>query len=184
MATPAVSSTTTSTSEVVIRELNSSVTTFSRPFVRTGCEVGVRMSAIKLSSGDLILYNPTELDAETRAKLSSLGTVRYIVAPNLVHHMFVAPYAKEFPNAKIIGPEGLQDKKKSEGVHFALEMKDPSADYSQQIGWGTDIEYIYCTHNHTRSRSTAHDAAAALTDTIPLVLCCRCCQSPTLVRRK
>ena len=147
MTTPAVSgaTTTSSTSEVTIRELNPSVTTFSRPFVRTGCEVGVRMSAIKLPSGDLILYNPTELDADTRAKLASLGTVRYIIAPNLVHHMSVGPYAKEFPTAKIIGPEGLQKKKESEGVHFTLEMKDPKADYSQQIGWGTDIEYIYCT---------------------------------------
>ena len=85
-------------------------------------------------------YNPTELDAPTQQKLTELGgQVKYIVTPNLVHHMFAAPYAKAYPQAKFIGPEGIQAKKKDEGVTFAVEMKDPNHDYNHDIGWGTDM---------------------------------------------
>ena len=130
-------------SETVIRELNPSVTTFSAPFVRGGAEVGVRMSAIKLSNGDLILYNPTQLDSETKAKLDSLGKVRYIVAPNLVHHTFIDPYPANYPGVKLIGPEGMGDKKKMAFV----ELKDGSVGGSSaaeaQIGWGSEVELQY-----------------------------------------
>ena len=128
-------------SETTIRQLNPSVTTFSAPFVRTGAEVGVRMSAIKLDNGDLVLYNPTELDTQTKAKLESLGTVRYIVAPNIVHHTFIDPYHAAYPQAKLIGPEGISDKKK---IPF-MELKEAaeSGAYTSQIGWGNDLQLQY-----------------------------------------
>ena len=128
-------------SETVIKQLNSSVTTFSAPLSRGGAEVGVRMSAIKLANNDLLLYNPTELNEETKAHLQQLGTVRYIVAPNLVHHMFIDPYPATFPGVKLIGPEGISDKKK---MAFT-EIKDANEGngYSAQIGWGNDVELQY-----------------------------------------
>ena len=164
--TSTAASTSASTSEVTIRELNPSVTIFSRPFVRTGCEVGVRMSAIRLSSGDLVIYNPTELDEPTRSKLSSLGTVKYVVTPNLVHHMFAGPFAAAFPEARFIGPEGIQAKKKDAGVTFAVEMKDAHHDHSADIGWGTDVEYQYV--NNPTPRLLVSIASAPLTRLCPL----------------
>ena len=122
-------------SEVVIRQLNSSVTTFSAPFLRSGAEIGVRMSAIKLANGDLVLYNPTLLDGETKAKLDELGTVKYIVAPNLVHHSFVDAYPGVYTGVHLIGPEGMSDKKK---LAFT-EIKDATT----QIGWGSELQYQY-----------------------------------------
>ena len=131
-------------SETVIKQLNPSITTFSAPFARGGAEVGVRMSAIKLANNDLILYNPTPIDPETKAALEKLGTVRYIVAPSLVHHLFVDPYAAAYPSAKLIGPEGITDKKKP--LTF-LEIKDASegsnSSYNAQIGWGSEVEFQY-----------------------------------------
>jgi hypothetical protein len=140
---PSVTTAIPTSSETTIRDLNSSVTIFSAPFSRSGAEIGVRMSAIKLSNGDLILYNPTLLDEPTKTKLQSLGTVKYIITPNLVHHTFAAPYATAFPQAKFIGPDGIAAKKKDEGVHFTVEMKDANIDYNTIIGWGSEVDYIY-----------------------------------------
>ena len=160
--------TSSSSSEVTIRTLNSSITTFSRPFNRAGAEVGVRMSAIRLSNGDLVLYNPTELDAPTQQKLTELGTVKYVITPNLVHHMFAAPYAKAYPQAKFIGPDGIQAKKKDDGITFAVEMKDPNIDYNHDIGWGTDM-----VSSCAASPASPTSRGSRIPHHLPLCLCVR-----------
>ena len=131
-------------SETTIKQLNPSVTTFSAPFVRGGAEVGVRMSAIKLPNNDLILYNPTQLDTATKSQLQQLGgQVRYIVAPNLVHHTFIDPYAAAYPGVKLIGPEGISDKKKMAFIEIKDATEGSNSTYNSQIGWGPDVEFQY-----------------------------------------
>lgn len=46
-------------------------------------------------------------------RISELGTgkVGYIIAPDIEHHIFVSEWARAFPEAKIIGPEGLPEKR-------------------------------------------------------------------------
>lgn len=39
------------------------------------------------------------------------GTIGYIVAPDIEHHIFISEWAAAFPDAKIIGPEGLPEKR-------------------------------------------------------------------------
>lgn len=39
------------------------------------------------------------------------GDVRYIVALDYEHHIFISEWKKEYPSAKIIGPEGLPEKR-------------------------------------------------------------------------
>lgn len=39
------------------------------------------------------------------------GNVGYIVALDFEHHIFISEWAKEYPSAKIIGPEGLPEKR-------------------------------------------------------------------------
>lgn len=36
---------------------------------------------------------------------------RYVVAGDVVHHLFVGDFTKEYPNAKLIGVEGLPEKR-------------------------------------------------------------------------
>lgn len=46
-------------------------------------------------------------------ELTSLSyLIRYLVAPDNVHHLFISQYAKEYPNASVIGVEGLDQKQK------------------------------------------------------------------------
>ena len=37
--------------------------------------------------------------------------MEYLIAPDIEHHIFISDWAQEFPDAKIIGPEGLPEKR-------------------------------------------------------------------------
>lgn len=52
------------------------------------------------------------LTEETKAKVTEFGgNLGYIVALDFEHHIFISEWAKQYPNAKIIGPEGLPEKR-------------------------------------------------------------------------
>lgn len=69
-------------------------------------------STVKLTSGGLAIFSPVALTKATQAKVIEMGgDVRYIVALDYEHHIFISEWAKEYPSAKIIGPEGLPEKR-------------------------------------------------------------------------
>ncbi|KAI1851171.1 hypothetical protein JX265_013289 [Neoarthrinium moseri] len=103
-----------SPSEVmVIRDITPNVVTFSVPFLRFGTvRIGGRGTLVRLTSGSLAMVSPVALTPEVKAKVAEKGgNVGYIIAPDIEHHIFISEWAKEFPNAKLIGPKGLQEKR-------------------------------------------------------------------------
>ncbi|KAJ7598658.1 hypothetical protein C8J56DRAFT_814825 [Mycena floridula] len=104
--------------ELVIRQVTENVWTFSRPFPRFGfLPWGGRSTAIKLDAGVWVLAS-TPLTQETKSTIDKLGPVKWIVAADILHHMFLAEFKKAYPDAKLIGVEGLGEKKKAEGVEL------------------------------------------------------------------
>jgi len=60
------------------------------------------------------VFSPVALTPEVKAKLESLGgNVQYLIAPDMEHHIFISDWKKAFPAAKIIGPDGLPEKRKA-----------------------------------------------------------------------
>jgi len=56
-----------------------------RPFLRFDrAKVGGRASIIKLSNGDLFVISPTPMEEGTKEWVDSIGTVKYLVAPDIV----------------------------------------------------------------------------------------------------
>ncbi|KAK4229933.1 hypothetical protein QBC38DRAFT_470774 [Podospora fimiseda] len=98
---------------MVIRDITPNVVTFSVPFLRFGCiPIGGRGTVVKLSSGSIAVFSPVALTASAKAKIASLGNdVRYLVATDIEHHIFLSEWKTAYPNAKLIGPEGLQEKR-------------------------------------------------------------------------
>lgn len=98
---------------MVILDVTPNVVTFSVPFLRFGkVPIGGRGTLVKLSSGALAVFSPVALTPEAKAKVESLGgRVRYIIALDIEHHIFVSEWAKAYPEASIIGPEGLPEKR-------------------------------------------------------------------------
>ncbi|UZJ57348.1 hypothetical protein CBS101457_006668 [Exobasidium rhododendri] len=110
----------------VIRNISPNLTTFSMPFSRFGViPIGGRSTAVKLSGDKGVwVMASTPLDEETKAKLQEMGQVKYVVAGDVVHHLYVGDFKKAYPEAKLIGVEGLPEKRpelKWDGVYG----KDP-----------------------------------------------------------
>lgn len=56
-----------------------------------GLEVGTRMTVLELDAG-LLIHSPIALDAKTQALIEGLGKPRWVLAPNLFHHLYVGPW--------------------------------------------------------------------------------------------
>src|SRR3712207_6901152 len=65
-----------------------------------GLEASTRMSVVRLSGegGALWLHSPVALDRRLREDLEGLGRVRFVVCPNLGHHMFAGEYVAAYPD--------------------------------------------------------------------------------------
>lgn len=98
---------------MVIRHVTPNVVTFSVPFLRHGIlEIGGRGTVVRLTSGALAVFSPVALTAEAKDKVAELGgDVRYIVALDFEHHIFISEWARAYPSARIVGPQGLPEKR-------------------------------------------------------------------------
>jgi hypothetical protein len=76
-----------------------------------GVELGTRMTVVRLGDGGLLLHSPVRLDDRLRGQLAELGHVRFLIAPNRWHHMFVGDYQRAYPEALLFAPERLRDKR-------------------------------------------------------------------------
>lgn len=135
---------------MVIRDITPNITTFSTPFLRFGrVKIGGRGTLIKLSSGALAIYSPVALTDEVRAAITARGgNVKYIIAPDIEHHIFITPWSRAFPDAQVIGVEGLPEKR---------EAADQSEDTR-----GVKFHHVYSASNrHDLSVSPEFDAEFA-----------------------
>ncbi|KAF1986489.1 hypothetical protein K402DRAFT_376980 [Aulographum hederae CBS 113979] len=109
---------------MVIRKVTPNVTTFSTPFWRFGhVKVGGRGTAVRMRNGAVAIFSPTALTPEVKQTVKDLGEVKYIAALDIEHHIFLGPWHEQYPNAKVLGPEGLpekREKQKNEKVPFAV----------------------------------------------------------------
>ncbi|KPI38683.1 uncharacterized protein AB675_4124 [Cyphellophora attinorum] len=139
---------------MVTREVTPEITTFSTPFLRFGrIKVGGRGTLVRLSSGALAVFSPVALTDDVRSTVTAKGgNVKYIVALDFEHHIFIGPWAKAYPNAEVIGVEGLPEKREQDadtkGVKFhhvfsgsnKLDLK-----ISDEFSRDFDVEYF---HSH------------------------------------
>ena len=64
-----------------------------------GLLLPVRMTVIKLASGELWLHSPVRLSQRLAEALGALGPVRHLVAPNIAHWSFLPDWQRRFPEA-------------------------------------------------------------------------------------
>ena len=80
-------------------------------FKVNGVSNSSRMTVVRLQGGGLWLHSPIPIDDTLRAELDALGPVQFIVAPNKLHHLFMASCAAAFPAATLHGAPGLAAKR-------------------------------------------------------------------------
>jgi hypothetical protein len=64
-----------------------------------GARINARMTVIKLSSGELLIHSPCEIDEAWKAEIAALGPVAAIIAPGNFHWLHVASCQQAFPDA-------------------------------------------------------------------------------------
>lgn len=105
-----------------------------------GFHYPTRMVLIRLRDGGLFVWSPIALNDALRSEVQALGTVRLIVAPNSLHHLFVAPWQAAFDGAKTFAAPGLAKRRKD--LAFDGELGD-----APDAGWASDIDQVVVRGN-------------------------------------
>jgi short-subunit dehydrogenase len=69
------------------------------------------MTIIRLSNGDLVLHSPVRYSTALRDELAQLGSIKYLVAPNVAHWMFLPDWQKRLPRTSTFAARGLSTRK-------------------------------------------------------------------------
>jgi hypothetical protein len=108
---------------------------FDQPHKFLGIEIGTRMTIVRLETGDLFLHSPIQLTGEARKQLDALGTVRYVVAPNRFHHLYIKDYFSAYPEAEFFAAPSLQ--KKRPDLSFNGVLTD-----EKTYGWQEELRHV------------------------------------------
>lgn len=97
-----------------------------------------RMTVVRLSCGALWVHSPIKLEDELQKQVDDLGPIRYLIAPNKFHHLFLKDWQQRYPDAQVFGTKEVQDKRKDiafNGV-FTPQFESP---------WIKEIEQVLFT---------------------------------------
>lgn len=87
-----------------------------------GLEVGARMTVVDVTgNGELLVHSPIRLTEEIKVEIDRLGNVRYIIAPNLYHHLFAGDFKNSYPAAELFVAPGLEQKRADLEVDHIIE---------------------------------------------------------------
>jgi hypothetical protein len=87
-----------------------------------GIALGTRTTIVRLRDGRLWLHSPGSLTTELEDFVKANGPLAAIVAPNLLHHLYLKETSQAFPQAGVHGPEGLEKK-----IGIAAQVIDAGA---------------------------------------------------------
>lgn len=82
-----------------------------RGFKVSGMAMTATMTVVQLADGGLWLHSPIQIDDALHAELAAIGPVKYVVAPNKVHHLFAKKALALYPQARLFGAPGLDEKR-------------------------------------------------------------------------
>ena len=94
-----------------------------------------RMAVAQLSDGSVWVWSPVALTEELASAVEELGTVRYIVSPNKIHHLFLSEWIDRWPDAGLFVPPGLARKKPD--LRVSAELGD-----EPDSGWAAEIDQV------------------------------------------
>ncbi len=77
-----------------------------------GVRLPLRMTAIRLPKGGLVVHSPLPLTDDLLKAVARIDAVEYLIAPSNLHHRFAGQWQKRFAGAKLYGSVGLPKKRK------------------------------------------------------------------------
>jgi hypothetical protein len=112
------------------------------------------MSVVRLGAGQLFVHSPIALGPQLRAEVDALGTVRYLVAPNRYHHLFIQQWLSAYPQAQAFAAPGLPEKRPD--IAFAGVLDDSAAPWAPDVlhaQWqgAPQLNEVHFLHQPTRT---------------------------------
>jgi hypothetical protein len=105
-----------------------------------GFRYPTRMAVIRLPGGELFIWSPVALTQGLRAEIDVLGRVRHLIAPNALHHLFIAEWKQAYPDALLYAAPGLRGK--CQDLAF-----DDELDSAPVPAWSGEIEHVVMKGN-------------------------------------
>ena len=120
---------------VQLREFGRGIWVAEGPVVAFyGFAYPTRMALIRLSAG-LFIWSPIALTAALKREVDDMGPVRWLISPNLLHHLFLAQWKSAYPQARLYAPPGLRKRRKD--VAFDADLAD-----SPEPEWAAYIDQV------------------------------------------
>lgn len=117
-----------------------------------GFHYPTRAAVIRVAENRLLLWSPVALTDDLAQAVRKLGTLRYVVAPNTLHHLFVADWLSGFPESTLYGPKALAAKRKD--LSFAGFL-----DSDEVMPWGDRLIHRIVPHKITTEAVFFHPAS-------------------------
>lgn len=95
-------------------------------FMSGGIHFRGRMTVVRLKTGEILLHSPIPLDDKLAAEIEALGEVKYLVAPCGFHHLHLPAAIERYPDAKVYGAQGLDEKRKDISFDAMLTSEVPT----------------------------------------------------------
>lgn len=93
----------------------------------------IRMAVARLPDGSAWVWSPLALTLELERAVDSIGSVRHIVSPNKLHHLFLKEWVERWPEARLHAPPGLARRRRD--LHFHAELGDEA-----DSAWAANID--------------------------------------------
>ncbi len=100
-----------------------------------GFHYPTRMAVIRLKSGDLFIWSPVALSDPLRTEVDGLGTVRFLVAPNSLHHLSLPEWKAAYPDALLYAAPGLRERRRD--IVFDADLGD-----QPDAAWASEIDQV------------------------------------------
>jgi len=119
----------------MLRSLHPSLWVIDYPLrMPLGVEIGTRTTLVRLDDGGLFVHSPGPASDEDVREISKLGDVRHLVAPNLLHNLYVAQARERFPGAALHAPPGFEAKLPGVAFETFGDVAPP--------GWAGQIDQV------------------------------------------
>lgn len=105
-----------------------------------GFRYPTRAAVIRLSGGGLLVWSPVALPEQLRSELKDLGEVRYLVAPNSLHHLFLDEWRQAYPQARLYAAPGLGQRRPDLAIDAELGDAPPPE-------WAGDLDQVLVLGN-------------------------------------
>lgn len=105
-----------------------------QPLRFVGAEVGCRMTCIRLTTGAVVVHSPVRGTPELFDAVEGLGPLKWLVAPNAFHHLFLSDWSERFPEATALVAPKLRRKRRD------LQGATPLTEVPCE--WGPELEVL------------------------------------------